>query len=473
MPGGVDSASRAARLRQEARLPASGVAPHGDDAAHGSMRSCVVALCWACAWSAPVFPAQLDYGVGLSATYESNMFRTTTDPRPELYESLMGAVNLSESNRDLNVRALAQVEHRHFTRQTFSDDTTGFLDGAALWTIVPQRVTWALEDTFREVQVNLTAPNTPGNLTKSNTLNTGPDLTFAIDSTNSAVVGGRYGRFDVQNSLSDNRRYGGYLRGVHMLSLVSKISLNYETWHVSFEPEATPFPKVLQQNWYGHYESLYAGSGAAIDLGRTRVTQYGGQSLDGNLGRLTLIKAFGPDSSFRISYSDEISDTYSDLLRGVTLAAVPADPAAVIIQGLATADVYHSKLGSIAYANQGGRFQYTLVGLGRKIDFATLDQDYDERGGRIYLNWRQSGVLQFVLSGYYSKRTYLTLDREDTDRDTLASAEYRVNSNIAITLLGDLIRRDSTAPGVSYVDRRVLLLAGFTIGRGLQMQSRR
>lgn len=430
-------------------------------------------LCWTCAWSAPIFAAQIDYGVGLSATYESNIYRTTTDPRPELYESLMGAVNLREGNRDLNVRALAQLEHRHFTRQTFSDDTTGFLDGAALWTIAPQRATWVLEDTFREVQLNLTAPNTPSNRTKSNTLNTGPDIIFAIDSVNSIVVGGRYGRFDIQNSFSDNKRYGGSLRGVHMLSLRSKVSLNYETWHVSFEPEATPYPKVLQQNGYLRYDSLYAGSGVAVDLGKTRVTQYGGQSLDGNLERLTLIKGFGPDSSFRISYSDEISDTYSDLLRGVTLASVPTDPAAVIIQGLATADLYHSKLGSIAYLNQGGRFQYTLLGLGRKVDFATLDEDYDERGGRIYLNWLQSGVLRFVVSGYYSRRTYLTLDREDTDRDTLASAEYRVNGNLAITLLGNLVRRDSTAPGVSYVDRRVLLLAGYTIGRGFEMQSRR
>jgi hypothetical protein len=434
----------------------------------------LAALGWALAWSTPILAAQVDYGVGLSATYESNMFRTTTDPRRELYESFMVAANIRESNNDLSLRALAQIEHRHFTQHTFSDDTTGYLDGAALWTISPQRLTWALDDTYREVQLNVTAPDTPSNRTKSNTLSTGPDLIFALDSANSVLTGGRYGRFDVQNSVTDNRRYGGYLRGVHLLSPQSKISLNAEATRVFFEPAATPFPDVLQQNWYGRFESLYAGSGATIDLGRTHVTQYdGGQTLDGNIGRLTLLKTFGIESTLRISYSDEISDTYSDLLRGVTLAGLPTDPGVVIIQSVATADLYHSKLGTAAFLNQGGRFQYTLVGLGRKVDFATLDEDYEERGGRLYLSWVQSGTTRLSVSGDYSKRTYLTLDREDVDHNYLATLEYRPNQNLTVTLVANSIKRDSTAPGISYVDRRGMLLVGFTFGHQFEVQSRR
>ena len=41
----------------------------------------MAALCWT--WAAPVLAAQAEYGVGLSATYESNITRTP-DPVPEL-----------------------------------------------------------------------------------------------------------------------------------------------------------------------------------------------------------------------------------------------------------------------------------------------------------------------------------------------------------------------------------------------------
>ena len=444
----------------------------------------MAALGLALAWSTPILAAQVDYGVGLSATYESNSFRTTTDPRRELYESFMVAASIRENNSDLSLRALAQIEHRHFTQHTFSDDTTTFLDGAALWTIAPQRLTWALDDTFREVQVNVTAPDTPGNRTKSNTLSTGPDLTFALDSADSVIVGGRYGRFDVENSNTDNKRYGGYLRGVHLLSLQSKVSLNAEVNRVFFEPEATPFPNVLQNNFYGRYESLYAGSGATLDLGKTHVAQLdGGQTLDGPIARLTLFKAFSLESTVRLSYSDQISDTYSDLLRGITLAGVPNDPAAVVVQGLATAALYHSKLGSAAYLNQGGRFQYTLVATGRKVDFATLDEDYEERTGRMYLAWVQSGAMRFSASFDYSRRTYQTLLvdpatpgsalRQDIDKNYIATVEYRLNQSLTATLVANLIRRDSNVPAVSYIDRRAMLLLGYTFGHQFEMQSRR
>lgn len=440
----------------------------------------MAALCWT--WAAPVLAAQAEYGVGLSATYESNITRTP-DPVPELYESLIGAAFLREDNRDLNVRALVQVEHRHFTQHTFSDDTTVYIDEAALWTIVPQRATWALDDTFREVQLNLTAPNTPSNRTKSNTFSTGPDLTFAVDSVNSVVVGGRYGRFDIQNSVTDNRRYGGYLRGLHSLSPQSKVSLNFEATRVFFNTQATPYPDVLQVNSYGRYESLYAGSGATADLGRTHVTQYGGQTLDGHIGRLALFRAFGPEVTVRISYSDEISDTFSDLIRGVTVAGMPTDPGVVIVQGLATADLYHSKLGTAAFLNQGGRFQYTLLATGRKVNFATLEEDYEEKGGRLYLAWIHSGAMRFNASADYSKRNYLTLTidpttpgaplRQDTDRNYIATVEYRLNQNLVITLLGNLLRRESTAPAISYVDHRAMLLVGFSFGHQFEIQSRR
>jgi hypothetical protein len=449
-------------------------------------------LCWACAWAAPIPAAQVDYGVGLSLTYEDNIDRTETNHRAEVTESVMGGIFFREENSDLNARVLAQLEHRHFVRATFSDDTTAYVDGAALWTISPRRLTWLLEDTFREVQLNLTTPDTPSNRAKSNSLNTGPDLILAVDSANSVSLGGRYGRFDIQNSLNDNVRYGGFLRGIHALSQQSRVSLNYEATRVNFLPEATPFPRILQQNFYGRYEALYAGgNGTTVDLGKTHITRYGGDNLDGHLARAAFLRGLTPQMSIRAGYSDEISDTYSDLIRGVTLSGVPLDPGVAVIQagGLATTDLYHSTRGELAFLNQGPHFQYTLLGYGRKVDFQTLGEDYHEIGGRIGVNWIYSGTTRFNAYADYSKRAYQTLAidgtqiqgdplptpplRVDSDRNYIATADYKLNRNLTITLSGNFAQRDSNAPGVSFVDRRVMLLLAFSSSQQLEMKSRR
>lgn len=465
MPGDAGKTTRVTRRWLKARLSAGSLAPGGNRAGHGSRGWGVVMLYWTCAWASSSLAAQVDYGVGYYLLGQSNITRTNTNSTPELTQAIMGGISVQENNSDLNARVLAQIEHRHFNRATFSDDTTAYVDGTSLWTIVPRRLTWMLNDTFREVQLSLTSPDTPGNRTKSNSLLTGPDLIFAVDSSNSAMFGGRYGRFDIQNSLSDNLRYSGYARAVHSLSPQSAVSLNYEAGRVLFEPEATTFPKILKESWYVRYEALNAGSGATVDLGTTRVTRYGADRLRGHLERLTLFKAFSTESGIRISYSDEISDTYSDLIRGITTqSSAPVDPPAVVIQGLATADLYHSKRGEVDYLNQNARFQYALQGWARKVDFETLDEDYNEKGGRFTLNWLLSGAVRFNAYGEYWKRTYLTLDREDTNRNYILGADYKLNSNLTFRLEGGVAQRESTAEGASYTDRRALLLLGYGTG---------
>jgi len=83
-----------------------------------------------------------------------------------------------------------------------------------------------------------------------------------------------------------------------------------------------------------------------------------------------------------VLYADEISDTFSDLIRGITVGSSPTDPGVVVLRGtsLATSDLYHSKRGEVAYGSQGARFQYTLLGFGRRVDFETWTRTTNERG---------------------------------------------------------------------------------------------
>jgi hypothetical protein len=433
------------------------------------------ALWGAWCWAASGLAAQVDFGVGLTASYETNINRVETGAKPEITESIIGGFTASENTGDLNGHVLAQVEHRHFVKGTFSDDTTAFVDGAGLWTITPRRFTWLVEETFREVQLNLTAPDTPSNRAKSNSLNTGPNVTFPLSSTNSILVGGRYGRFDIQDSVNDNRRYGLLVSGVHSLSPQSRISANYQAVRTFFEPEATPFPKVLREDEYFRFERLYAGTGATIDLGSSRVTRYGGDPLVGNIVRASLMKATGPDSAIRMLYADEISDTFSDLIRGVTEVASPSDPGVVVLQGtsFATADLYHSQRAEVAYGSQGSRFQYSLLGYGRRVDFQTLDEDYDERGGRFTLGWILSGATRVSLLGDYTRRDYQSFFRQDVDRNTYLTGEFRLNRNMTVTVFGNIAQRDSTADGQSYVDRKIMITLGYSTGSGYVVQTRR
>jgi hypothetical protein len=419
---------------------------------------------WACA--TPIHAGEFGFGVGLSLAHDSNIFRTETNPQSEWTQTLVAGLFYQENTIDVTARVLVQVERRHFYRHTFADDTGGFLDGAAVWTILPRQLTWAVEDVFREVQLNIAAPSTPSNLTKSNALRTGPDFTFLLSSTNSAVIGGRYGRFDVlQSSINDNQRYTAYVRGIHALSPQAKVSLNYEAARVYFEPEAQVFPKILREDWFGRFENRSSINSTTIDVGTSRATQYGAPPLKSSrLARLTLSEALSSQSTLRLALSDQISDTYSDLIAGATSSTTPRETGVTPTGAFASSDLYHSKRGDLAYANDDRRLGYTLLAYGRRVDFETLDQDYQEKGGTLLWTWAYSGAMRFNASAAYTKRTFEIIDRQDTDRTYGVSATYRLSGNVIVTMDVGRIERQSTVPLGSFVDNRVVLVLGYSSG---------
>lgn len=416
--------------------------------------------------------------MGTSLAYDTNVGRVETGARPDLIQSLFGGVLYTERLGAFSARAIAQVEWRHFYRGTFSDDRTGYLDGSALWTIVPQRLTWVLDDTFREVLLNVTAPDTPGNRTQSNALNTGPDVTFAVDSANAILFGARYGRLDIKNSTGDNRRYSGLLQGLHAFSPQTSMSLNYEAAKIFFEPQAQAFPEVLIQNLYARFQALNAGNaanGGTVDVGTTKVIRYTAPPLDGRLVRVGFSRALSRQLEIRFAYADQVSDTYSDQIRGIASSRAPSD-AGVVGAGatnFGTGDLYHTKRGELALGNHGEALEYTFAGYARRVDYFTLDQnDYDEKGGKLGGNWT-SGARRLLAYADYLQRTFTNLDRTDIIVNYGLGVDYRLNGNVTVTLTGSVAKQESTIPGNSFIDQRVMVAVGYSTGRGYDVVSRR
>jgi hypothetical protein len=424
------------------------------------------------AWTVPIYAAQTSYGVGLQLVHDTNIALVPENPQADWTENLIAGLFFQDRTADATARVLAQVEHRHFVNHTFSDDTGGYLDGAVVWTISPKRFNWVVEDTFRDVALSVTAPNSPANLGKSNTFSTGPDLTFALGSTNSASFGGRYGRFDIKDSAADNRRALGYVRATHDLSSQSKISLNYETSRTTFPQGAAP--NASRRDYFGRYDSRQGLNFVTLDLGATHLSQDGLPDTSGHIARLGASKALSSQSAFRIGFSDQVSDTFSDLIGGITSSTAPVDPGVVVLTTtpFASADLYRSRRGDLAYLNDNGRLVYTVQVYARNVDFFTLDQDYKEVAGAFVLNWMLSGDLRINGFVNYAKRDYYDLDRRDTDRYAGLGVVYKLSGSLTGTLQGSRLERQSTEPFNGYLDNRLTLILGYSWGP-YEVRSRR
>jgi hypothetical protein len=428
-------------------------------------------------------------------TYDSNVGRSETNPQSDLIKTGILGLNYRENTADVTARLLAQVERRQYTRQTFNNDTSGILDGAALWNIRPRSLSWTLEDVFREVLIDVRAPDSPSNRTNANVLNTGPDFTLRLSAANSAVLGARYGRNDVENSNTDTRRYNGYIRGLHTVSTQTTVSLNYEAGRIYFEPGAQAFLSIDRQDLFGSLVNDTVKTTTAIDLGASRATPYGGLAsctptvrpgppacLGTNLQTTRLVRISFADrlavsSTVRVTYSDQFSDTYTDLLAALAGSALPTDPRILAPTGtpasFVTADLYHSKQGSISYANNSGQFVYNLYAYLRRVDFETLPQDFHEGYADLSWTWLRSDAMSLNASALFRDRVFDSFAREDRDVGFRVSGLLKLNRSLTITLTADHTERHSTEALQSYLDNRVMLLFGLTTGSAYQIQPRR
>jgi hypothetical protein len=428
---------------------------------------------WTGAGCAPALAGQVDYGAGLGLGHESNITRSPTDPRAEWTQSIFAGIGYAEHTADLRAELLAQVERRNYVRNTYQDETIPSLGALAVWTIAPQRLSWVLEDVARESLLSLSTPDTPTNRVKTNSLSTGPQLTFRANPTNTPILGARYGRYDIEGT-GDNQRYSGYAGWLSRVSELDTLSLNYLATRVNFDPPSL-YTNFLRQDQFLLYERVSLLNRLTVEGGTTHIRRYGGEETSGRLARVAALYALTSGSAVRLLLSDQISDSATDLIRGLAygnatamMPAIPTEAAAVAPLGgttnVATTDIYRSQRGELTYVMRGGRIESTIQGYTRRVDYVTLDQDYREAGWRLTLTWISSGTLRIYADANYVKRTFPSLDEQDTDRYSTLGVTYRLTPSLFVSAEGGRIERESNVSTQSFLDSRVLLLLGYSTG---------
>ncbi len=428
--------------------------------------------------SGPVFAAQIDFGAGYAVSHDSNITRSETDPRSEYTEQLFGGLVYNERSAELTARLVAQVEKRRFVHNVYPDDNGFFLDGLGVWTISPSFFTWTFQDVYRELNTSVRDPATPATMQKTNSFSTGPEFSFRWDAANTPVIGARYGQFRVHGGgEGDSDRYTAYGQWLRQISTPSVLSLNFQATRIHFDPPAL-YTDISRWDGFFRFDFSEPTVRQTVDVGSTVLQQYGGERFRGRLFRYFGQWARTSETALRILLADQISDTYSDTIQDFSIPTLPSIRGEVAAVPLSTGnffqpDIYHSRRADLTYESQGGFLGYLVQGYLRSVDFATLPQDYSEKGGRI------SGSLQFSIEAQayaftrYSKRVFSSNHEEDTDRETAAGLLYQLGRSTSLRVEGGRLERQSNVPLQSYVDRRGTLVLGYSTGAPYTPQSRR
>ena len=108
-----------------------------------------------------------------------------------------------------DVDAKGNFSYLDFLQGAYGHELIGRVDGVARFALIPEKISWVLQEDFGQAQVDPFTPVTPTNRENVNYVSTGPDLDLRLGSLGFVDVTARYARTQYQTSPFDSNRLSG------------------------------------------------------------------------------------------------------------------------------------------------------------------------------------------------------------------------------------------------------------------------
>ena len=275
----------------------------------------------ACAVRAQGVPDGFNFGVDAGIGESDNVTLVDTGRLHQTFALADLDFSLQEKGSRLVEDVVGDFTYLDFLQHAYSNELLGHLNGTLSYALLPDSLTWTLQDNWGQAQVNPFGPLTPSNLQNINYLTTGPDWYARLGSTTFLDVTGRYARSDYQAASFASNRYIGSLQLGEELSAHSSASLVGTFQRVTFD-NTTLNPDYDLGSVYGRYELHGARTDLSANLGGSRISS-GGTSNTGALGQLQLTRKLSSAASLVLSAGRQLTDASAEFNSLQTAGATP------------------------------------------------------------------------------------------------------------------------------------------------------
>lgn len=397
----------------------------------------------------PVFAShalEFDYSVGYEVERSDNIFRVPTNEESELINRLGFDFLLEQEGSTLNAHLEGSIDYAHYAENTSDDEFLPELNILSTWKIRPGTLEWQVENYTRQVAINTAGADTPSNRQTTNVFQTGPDITFRLDSASSLQAEARYGDYYFEDSDSGSTRYLYALRYIRGGSVV-KSALNAEYTSVEYESSAgVDFNRL---NTYASAEWQRGRNELVANLGWTEVDRDGSQDGDGFLARLLWNHELTSRSTVYLSGSTETTDSGSFIQR-IDLSGIGTGGI-----GFDSPDIVDTKRAEAGYAREGGTWSQAVRAYVIDLDYEDEPNDRDIGGIAMDFGIPLSSTSTITLLLGYSETDWTDLGRDDTDKRASLLFRHFLTPRLRLSAGGGWNDRQSTDPLEEYTDIRL------------------
>ncbi len=403
-------------------------------------------------FSVPAVSSAVDFGYGLGyrAEHSNNMALVSANPSTDWLNVAQAEFALQElDSPNVTGRLYSKLEYDNYVHHTFDNQTLFFLNSAGTWSISPQRLTWTAEDYYGQIPINPFAVNTPNNMQNVNVFSTGPNLFLRMDPLNTLELGARYGNYHADTGSTNSNRGSAFAGWFYQLSPITVLSLNYQGEHAGYTSSAVGsgytrndlFARMAMRRPYG---------ALIMDLGNTWLQQTNVADISGIYARLLASQQLTEASTVSFTATSTLTDTADTILAAQGVGAVTSGT-------IVGTDIYRLKHADVAYTHRRTYGTDRIRIFSERLDYYTAPLDQELTGADADMGFQLTGTLLGSIYGRYVRTRYFANSGVNRDGQEGVRLAYETRPNLFLGLEGRLTRRQSTIPGSSYSEARVIL----------------
>ena len=372
--------------------------------------------------------------------------------------------DLKETTRLLDATAKGDFSYLDYLQNAYGSEFLGRFDGMLRAALIPERLSWTVQDDFGQSTIDPFQETTPTNLENINYFATGPDLNLNLGPTAFFNATARYARVQYQTSPFDSNRLQESLAFGLNLSSRSSVSLNGDNERVMFSNTVLN-EDYNRSNVFLRYALQGARTEVTVDGGVTR-TNTDGDSTTGGLARAVVTRKLSSAATLSLTAGHVVTDAGSNFssLQSGAVGVIGAAPAPQ------TGGTYTDNYGSAEWRYIRGRTTLAVSGRYEKDSYSD-DAPLDNKryGGEFKVTRQLSRDFEADLIGRFYKTDFpqqtietVVVGSPNYDDELIAaSLAWHFGRGLEIRLRAEHDARVTTGNDAGYKDNRGLLTIGY------------
>jgi hypothetical protein len=323
-------------------------------------------------------------------------------------------LDIGRQSPNWRARAAGFVEYRESLGDDFEDEFRANLATAIDWFLLPESLTWTLQDVASVEPINLFVADTPDNLQQTNVLTTGPTLRLRHGPAWETLLDARFihsyaDEIDAFNS----ERLSASARLLRRIAPNRNGSLGVEYSDVGYSDEPNDQNDYERIDAVARLQSTQARTEIDISAGYTWVEPDVLPDKSSPLLRFLLAWQVRSDSELRLTGRHELSDSVRQLTTAIDAIDLPVNTTSRLPVGSELFEIDEVELGWYQ-TTQRGSWSFRPSWRDYEFEFDP-ELDYHEIAAALSGTWQLTPLLFLQARLEYERRRFDLDSRRDSD----------------------------------------------------------